>query len=407
MLTEFIKNGWDGCVRYFPEDKDTLIGLPYPYIVPTPAGRWNEMYYWDTFFTCKGLLLTEREELVKNCTDNMLYLVDRFGFMPNGNRTYYLSQSQPPFLSMMVKDVYKVYQDKAWLKKAYDTLKKEYHFWMTKRMTPIGLNQFGVNMEYVDEPERHYESICRRIGVKVPMDDHREFAENFLADCESGWDFTPRLFMQQKNSAYVDLNSNLYVYEKNFAYFAECLENGEEQKWYDAAERRKQLMNTYFWNGEAFMDYNFVKKKHGSIFSVASLYPLWAGVANEEQAGSTVALLERIEFEHGIAVCEKNDVTGSFQWNYPIGWAPMHYIVIRGLDNYGYKEEAVRVCKKYIAAVENIYKKTGTLWEKYDVHTGDNEVKIDYGSDVMFGWTAGIYLYAKEYLRQEGECDDC
>lgn len=402
MITEFIKNGWDGCVRFFPEDDGTLIGLPYPYIVPTPAGRWNEMYYWDTFFTCKGLLLTGREELVKNCTDNMLFLVEKYGFMPNGNRTYYLSQSQPPFLSMMVMDVYKTYGDKEWLKRAYDTLKKEYAFWMTKRMTPIGLNQFGINMEHVDDPDRHYESICRRIGVKVPMDDHREFAENFLTDCESGWDFTPRLFMQQKNSAYVDLNSNLYVYEKNFAYFAERLENGEAQKWNDAAEHRKQLMNTYFWNGETFMDYNFGEEKQGTIFSVASFYPLWAGVADKEQAASTAALLERIEFEHGIAVCEKNTVTGSFQWNYPLGWAPMHYIVIRGLDNYGYKEDAVRICKKYTAAVESIYKKTGTLWEKYDVRTGDNEVKIDYGGQIMFGWTAGVYLFAKDYLKREG-----
>lgn len=401
MLTEFIKNSWDSCVRYFPEDRDTLIGLPYPYIVPTPAGRWNEMYYWDTFFTCKGLLLTGREELVKNCTDDMLFLVEKFGFTPNGNRTYYLSQSQPPFLSMMVMDVYRTYQDKEWLAKAYDTLKKEYHFWMTRRMTPIGLNQFGVNMEYVDDPDRHYESICRRIGYQVPMEDHREFAENFLADCESGWDFNPRLFMQQKQSAYVDLNSNLYLYEKNFAYFAECLENGETKMWQEAAEHRKQLMNTYFWDGNAFMDYNFVKEKTGSIFSVASFYPLWAGVADEEQAAKTVAILDRIEFEYGVSVCEQNESQGNFQWDYPLGWAPMHYIVIRALDNYGYYEEAARICSKYIAAIEKMFEKTGTLWEKYDVHTGDNDVKIDYGSQVMLGWTAGVYLYAKEFLCQK------
>lgn len=400
MLTEFIKNSWDSCVRYFPEDRDTLIGLPYPYIVPTPAGRWNEMYYWDTFFTCKGLLLTGREELVKNCTDDMLFLVEKFGFTPNGNRTYYLSQSQPPFLSMMVMDVYRTYQDKEWLAKAYDTLKKEYHFWMTRRMTPIGLNQFGVNMEYVDDPDRHYESICRRIGYQVPMEDHREFAENFLADCESGWDFNPRLFMQQKQSAYVDLNSNLYLYEKNFAYFAECLENGETKMWQEAAEHRKQLMNTYFWDGNAFMDYNFVKEKTGSIFSVASFYPLWAGVADEEQAAKTVAILDRIEFEYGVSVCEQNESPGNFQWDYPLGWAPMHYIVIRALDNYGYYEEAARICSKYIAAIEKMFEKTGTLWEKYDVHTGDNDVKIDYGSQVMLGWTAGVYLYAKDFLHQ-------
>lgn len=169
--------------------------------------------------------------------------------------------------------------------------------------------------------------------------------------------------------------------------------------WRDASEKRHQLMNSYFWNGNAFVDYNFISKQQGRIFTVASFYPLWAWAASKEQAASTVAQLDRIEFEHGVAVCEKNDVPGSFQWNYPLGWAPIHYIVIRGLDNYGYKEEAARICSKYTSAVEALFEKTGTLWEKYDVNTGDNEVKIDYGSRVMIGWTAGVYLYAKEYLR--------
>lgn len=398
MINEFIKKSWDSCMRYNPEDDGTLIGLPYPYIVPSPAGRWNEMYYWDTFFTCKGLLLTGRSNVVKNCTDNMLYLVDKFGFMPNGNRTYYLSQSQPPFLSMMVMDVFRIYKDKAWLRKAYETLEAEYNFWMTKRITPLGLNQFSVNIKNAGDVDKHYESICRRINYKVPMEDHKEFTRNFLADCESGWDFTPRVVTEQKNSIYVDLNSNLYVYEKNFAYYSEILQNGDTDKWNKAAEQRKLLMYKYLWDGSAFMDYNFVDNRHSRIFSAASFYPLWAGVADEEQAKLTVSMLDKLEFEYGICACCKNETQGEYQWDYPMGWAPLHYIVIRALDNYGYKDDAKRIAQKYSAAIEKMFKKTGKLWEKYDVRTGDNNVKIDYGSQVMIGWTAGVYLYAKEYI---------
>ena len=399
MLTEYIKSSWDSCVRENKEDDGTLIGLPYPYIVPTPAGRWKEMYYWDTFFTCKGLMLTGRNELVKNCTDNMLYLVEKFGFMPNGNRTYYLSQSQPPFLSMMVMDVYKLYNDKKWLKKAYETLKKEYTFWMTKRITPTGLNRFGVNPESIKDADKHYESICRRINYQVPSDNHMEFAENFLADCESGWDFNPRTEMKQKQFAYVDLNSNLYIYEKNFAYYAEVLENGEAEKWNLEAEKRKSLINKYLWNKDSFMDYNFVEKRAGKVFSAASFYPLWAGIADKEQAKATVKKLNTIEFEFGISACCENDSPAMFQWDYPIGWAPLHYIVICGLDNYGYKSEAERICRKYTGVIEKLYEETGTMWEKYDVRSGSKDVKIDYGSDVMIGWTAGVYLYAKDYIK--------
>ena len=113
--------------------------MPYPYIVPS-VGHFDEMYYWDTYFTNKGLELCGRMQQVKNNTDDMLYLVKKYGFMPNGNRTYYLLQSQPPFLSGMVRDVYDYYKDTVWLSSAYDVLKIEYNFWMSKRITPIGLN---------------------------------------------------------------------------------------------------------------------------------------------------------------------------------------------------------------------------------------------------------------------------
>lgn len=401
MITEFIKSSWEECIRYNPQDDGTLIGMPYPYIVPCRNDSLQEMYYWDTFFTCKGLVLSGRSDILKNCTDNMLYMVEKYGFMPNGNRTYYLGQSQPPFLSMMVKDTFDIYGDKEWLKGAYETLKKEYLFWQTKRMTPTGLNQFAMNMEYAGDTDKHYESICRRINYKVPMDNHDEFARCFLTDCESGWDFNPRMMMQQKECVYVDLNSNLYIYEKNFEEFSKILQNSEEKIWNEAAEKRKKLMNKYLWNNGAYMDYNFKTKAHGTVFSAVSFYPMWAGIADKEQAAETVKMLDRLEEKYGISACEKNNVPGEYQWGYSTGWAPLQYIVIRALDNYGYTDDAKRAAEKYIDVSEKMYEKTGVMWEKYNVLTGDNNTAADYKSREMLGWSAGVYLYAKQYAERK------
>lgn len=124
----YIENNWNRTIKYNPVDDGTLIGLPYPYSVPA-VGYFDEMYYWDTFFTNKGLAISGKMEQVRNNTDNMLYLVERYGFMPNGNRTEYLTRSQPPFLSFMVRDVFEYYKDMEWLAEAYDILEKEYTFW--------------------------------------------------------------------------------------------------------------------------------------------------------------------------------------------------------------------------------------------------------------------------------------
>ena len=402
MIKSFIKNNWEEYVRYMPEDNDTLIGMPYPYIVPSPDKRLQEMYYWDTYFTSKGLYLSGREDLAKNCTDDMLFMVEKYGFMPNGNRTYYLSQSQPPVLSLMADDVYEYTKDTEWLDKAYSILKKEYSFWMTERITETGLNTYKCNRVSENDAENHYRSICKRLNYKVPMNDHVLFAKCFLSDCESGWDFTPRCFMVQNTSIYVDLNSLLYMFEKNMQKFAEVLDKASEIKaWSEKASKRKMLMTDILWNKTAFFDYNYNAKEHSRVFSAASFYPLWAGLADFRQAAATVDKLSELECEYGIAACAKNDSPAEFQWDYPTGWAPLHFAVIRGLMQYGYTQDAVRIAKKYVDATEKMFENTGKLWEKYNVLTGENKTTADYQPREMLGWSAGVYLYAKDFLEKQ------
>ena len=402
MLLDYIRKSWDECIRHNEEDKETLIGLPYPYIVPTKRDEYQEMYYWDTYFTCKGLILSDRSLVAKNCTDNMLYLVEKYGFVPNGNRTYYLSHSQPPVLSMMVMDVYKEQGDREWLSSAYDTLKKEYNFWMTKRITSVGLNKYSGDTEPIsyEKLEDVFVGLCQRLKYNFPEKDTVLGGKDAICAFESGWDCTPRTECHESECIYVDLNSLLYVYETNFEKMSVILGRGEEGIWQAAAEKRRNLMNRYMWNKDAFMDYLYKMDKCSSVFSVASLYPLWLGIADDEQAKKTIEKLPLLECEYGISACEKNDVPGVYQWDYPVGWAPLQYITVIALDNYGYREDAVRIAKKYIAVCDKLYEATGEMWEKYSVVTGSYEdASAEYATRNMLGWTAGVYVFLKEYVK--------
>lgn len=400
-VSDFIKNNWDKCVRYEPEDHDTLIGMPYKYIVPTCSSAFQEMYYWDTYFACKGLVLSGRTELVKSCADNMAYMINKYGFMPNGNRTFYLDHSQPPYFCMIVKTAFDETKDLSWLREMYSAIEKEYDFWQKKRLAPIGLNFYSVDDYDEENGKSTYESITDRIKYRPPISDYEsyaDFANNAIAECESGWDFNPRFNFKCKSYAPADLNSNLYIYEILMAQFSELLGKGDEEIWHRRAENRKALMHKYLYNGTFFADYNFVDNTQSTVFSAAAFHPLWAGVATDEQAKTTYSQLSRIEMSCGIAACEKIDTQAVYQWAYPNSWAPLNYITVFALDRYGYKDAAVRIADKYVSSIESIFEQTGNLWEKYNAVDGSINVTNEYEMPDMLGWTAGVYLSCREYL---------
>ncbi|MBO5211192.1 MAG: hypothetical protein J6B80_04595 [Clostridia bacterium] len=182
-------------IRFNPNDKGTLIGLPYRYTVPCASEMFQEMYYWDTYFTNVGLLVEKNAELAKNNVDNMLYMVEKYGFMPNGNRTFYLNQSQPPFLSQMVKEIYEAVYDKEWLTSAYSILKIEYSFWQEKRMLQNGLNSYTGHEIKEDSIDRIAEYGLSRMGYKPKVfkdEIKRTIYSEIRSFCESGWDCNSR-----------------------------------------------------------------------------------------------------------------------------------------------------------------------------------------------------------------------
>ncbi len=394
-VKEYIDANWDNTTRYVTEDKDTLIGLPHPYTVPCCEGAFQEMYYWDVYFTNAGLIKSGRTKQARCNADNMCYLIDRYGFMPNGNRTYYLSRSQPPFLSKMVRSIYEETKDLQWLSGCFKALEKEYAFWEGKRQTPCGLNRYYADVTR-EELLDFSRLLCSRFGIEKP--DSESTAERYgkamYSFAESGWDCNSRMGIDCYNYAWVDLNALLFGIEADMAFFSAELRNGCEGIWNERAEQRRLLMTRLLWNDRlgAFCDYNFTDGTQSDVISAAQFYPLFSGVCSKEQAESTIKLLDKLESEFGVACCEKRDDLFGLQWDYPNGWACLQYIVVHGLLRYGYREHALRIAEKYKALVERVFEETGNLWEKYNVTTGEVSVNKEYRTPAMMGWTAGVYI---------------
>ncbi len=405
QIKQFIHESWEKTVRFNPDDQGTLIGMPYPYTVPCISDAFQEMYYWDTYFTNEGMILDGYIEYAKNNTDNMLYLVERFGKMLNGNRTFYLNRSQPPYLSMMVASIYNHTHDKEWLGKAYTTLVKEYEFWMTQRISPVGLNHYS-NSATQEDIDEFIQIGSERLGTDftkkgLTRDQLNLLGRHLIAECESGWDLNPRFESRCMDFCPIDLNSNLYLYEKNFAFFSNEL-GLDSSEWLIKAQTRKQLLKKHCYNpvDKLYYDYDYVNNRQSEIISAAIFSLLFAEVVEPEEAKHLVKSLKKLEFEYGIASCENRDYQYQYQWCYPNGWAPLHYITVKGLDNYAYTEDAQRIAGKYVKMVSKTYKETGLLWEKYNVRKGNIEVRNEYEMPAMTGWTAGVFLWLENYLDQ-------
>ncbi len=391
---EYIKAYWPKLRRYHPKDDETLLGLPEPYLVPAfEAGHefdFNELYYWDSYFMVQGMIDDEHKELVMGILSNLLSLQKRFKAIPNASRTYLTGRSQPPFLTSFIFDVYDAYQlDKKWLRAAIDRAQDEYkNVWMGTAKP---------NTRQV------YRGLSRYYDINMLHD---------LAEAESGWDMTPRFNRKALNYLPVDLNSLLFKYEIHFARAESILGNETKaQEWEATAAERKQVMNELMWSSSRnlFYDYNFVKEKRGTVSSLAAFFPMWAGLATESQAKELVKNLKKFEFKGGLATTDQQlnqrlpgSLPGSMptQWAYPNGWAPLHFIVIKGLQRYGYTQEAKRIAIKWLNTNLDWFDKHHVFLEKYNVVSPDKPpLKGVYPSQTGFGWTNAVFeRLCQEYL---------
>lgn len=400
-ILSHIRENLTKTIRVNKEDEGEFIGLPYPYTVPCVEEGFTCMYYWDTYFTNLGLIASGNVNQAKYNADNMLYLVEKYGFMPNGNMTIYLNRSQPPFLYLMVKDVYNVTLDKEWLKSAYSGLCREYDFWQGKRKASNGLNFYGNHKELTKEQIEEYNGDFEKRNGGYTAKNHtgkQKIGKTCITFYESGWDCCSRFDFDGDYYNPVDLNALLAGFEATMETFAGILENGEENLWNERFKTRKSLMDKYLWSEAEgiYLDWNFKDEKHGKVKSVASLYPAFVGMVGE--LGGEKKLTKDMLLPYGVACSVKGDYQFSLQWDFPNVWAPLQYIAYMAMKNYGEEDLAKDIAKRYVRLIEENYQSTNNLWEKYDGITG-KVANQDYKAPTMMGWTAGVYLKFKEELK--------
>ncbi len=395
LISDYIRANWDKSVHAANPTNSPIEPLPYPHTTPCISGHFTAFFYWDTYFTNLGLLEQGRLDLAKGNCDDMIYLIERKGFVPNSTFPGDDTRSQPPYFSMMVRDLYAKTGDKAWLAVAVAALEKEYAFWMEKRLTPTHLNRHFHHASPQYLLDFFSGALVSRLGFSpdLPEEKRLVIAANYLGEAETGWDFNPRFSGRCGDFNPVDLNSNLYVYETNFAWFLHELGREGAEAWEKKAARRRDLIQQHLWSEEKglYLDFDYQAAAPSQVPSLATFHPLWAGIATPEQARRIRDQLPLFEFEHGVAVCARKEHETTFQWDYPNGWPPLFYTTIMGLHRYGFAADAARLTAKFLRLNITHFERTGQLWEKFDVVAG----KIaggEYEAQPMLGWTAGTFL---------------
>uniref|UniRef100_A0A8C4YRH0 Trehalase n=1 Tax=Gopherus evgoodei TaxID=1825980 RepID=A0A8C4YRH0_9SAUR len=387
------------------------IYVPHPVIVP--GGRFIEYYYWDSYWVIEGLLLSEMAATAKGMIQNLLYLVERYGHIPNGGRVYYLCRSQPPFLTLMM-DAYLAHaNDTEFLRENIHLLEVEYEFWQRNRSVSITVGDRNHTLNYynvqIGEPRPESYSKDWELASDLNEDARQELWAELKSAAESGWDFSSRWFLSwppplpatlkdTKASAVVpvDLNAFLCKTEHLLASFYRIL--GKEP-FQAALERRLEAVQAVFWNEAAgvWLDFNLLKKQPNPAFYPSNLAPLWTDCFSDQAAAERA-----VRYLEGSTVLSyKNGLPTSLfrtgeQWDLPNAWPPLQHMVIAGLaksSSSRAKEIAFDLAQNWVRTNFALYKKYQAMFEKYNV---DGDGKPGTGGEYQvqegFGWTNGVVL---------------
>jgi alpha,alpha-trehalase len=408
-VREHIDRLWSVLERK-PDDQrpySSRLPLPERYIVP--GGRFNEIYYWDSYFTMLGLEESGRHDLTLSMLKNFAHLVDEFGHIPNGNRTYYLSRSQPPFFAAMVelaavRDGERIYSE------YLPQLKREYAFWMdgadslapgAARRRVVRLADGALLNRYWDDRDTPREESFRE-DVATARSSSRpapELYRNLRAAAESGWDFSSRWFADGKTLATIrttdlippDLNSLLYQLELTIATACRIESDSAcDEDMQKRAMARKEAIARYLWNPamNAYVDYDWRARASTGRLTAATVYPLYFRISDEREAKATASTVRATLLQpHGLAT---TIVQTGQQWDAPNGWAPLQWLAIQGLRNYGEEQLAGVIAQRWVGRNLAVFRSTGKLVEKYDVTGASEGGGGEYPLQDGFGWTNGV-----------------
>jgi alpha,alpha-trehalase len=404
-------------------DPHGLLYLPHPYVVP--GGRFNEMYGWDSYFIQQGLLAAGRVQRAKHMVENHLYQVRHYGAVLNANRTYYLTRSQPPFLTAMVLGVFRATQDTTWLASTLPEIKQYYRYWTTgnHRAGDTGLSRYygageGPAPEVVaserDTAGRtHYD----RVRAYYRTHEVTAYPESLYYDAEadtltalfykgdramreSGFDPSNRFgpfSVDIIHHAPVGLNALLYKMETETARILRLLDRPDEARtWNERARQRRQRVDRLLWNADTglYHDYDIRRDTLNAYRFATTFYPLWVEMASPRQARQVARNVYQFEAPGGVLT--STAITGN-QWDAPFGWAPLQMIAVEGLRQYGYDAAADRLAAKFVGLVAKEFGAHGVIVEKYDLVQRESDVasgiRYGYSENVVgFGWTNAVVL---------------
>ncbi|CAM7008087.1 MULTISPECIES: alpha,alpha-trehalase [Enterobacter] len=403
---------------------DSLLPLPKPYVVP--GGRFREVYYWDSYFTMLGLAESGHWDKISDMVDNFAYEIDAFGHIPNGNRSYYLSRSQPPFFSLMVELL--ATHDSDALKKYRPQMEKEYAYWMdgvdalqpgqaNKRV--VKLDDGAVLNRYWDDrdtprPESWLDDV--NTAKSNPNRPATEIYRDLRSAAASGWDFSSRWMDDPKKLGTirttsivpVDLNALMFRMEKLLARASQESGDAASANRFEAlATARQKAIESHLWNDKEgwYADYDLKSKKVRNQLTAAALFPLYVKAAAQDRADKVAAATSsRLLQPGGIAT---TTVNSGQQWDAPNGWAPLQWVAAEGLQNYGKEKVSMDVTWRFLKNVQHTYDREKKLVEKYDVSTtgtggGGGEYPLQDG----FGWSNGVTLKMLDRVcPKEKPCD--
>jgi alpha,alpha-trehalase len=388
----------------------SLLPLPRPYVVP--GGRFNEIYYWDSYFTTLGLDESGQHDLALSMVDNFASLIDRYGHIPNGNRTYYLSRSQPPFFASMVELIAADSRDPASVYVTFlPALSKEYAFWMegADTLEPGNAHRRVVRLKdgtllnrYWDDRDSPREESYRE-DVATARASNRPATEvyrDLRAGAETGWDFSSRWLADGKTLATirttalvpVDLNSLLFHLETTLAKAYAFSHDADKAAELSAhAALRKAAILRYLWDPASgvYTDYLWREGMPSGKVTAATLYPLFFGLATKSHADRVATVVQAQLLKAGGLVT--TTVESDEQWDAPNGWAPLQWIAVKGLADYGESDLSRTIASRWMNNVVAAYRRTGKLMEKYNVvdpsQAGGGG---EYPGQDGFGWTNGV-----------------
>jgi len=417
-----------------PITEHGLLYLPRPYVVP--GGRFNEMYGWDSYFILRGLLCDGELQRAQDLVENAIYEVTNFGKVLNANRTYYLTRSQPPLLSQMVRAVFEVTQDRAWLAATLPALRKQYAYWTQAPhlAASTGLSRYHASGEgpapEVVAGERdaagrtHYDRVRAALAAEVSptsafdrlYDRRRDRLTPlaYVADRtvrESGFDTSDRFgrfSLGILDYAPVCLNSLLYAMERDIAAIIDELGNvGDSTPWLEAAERRARRVRELMWDDARglFLDYDVARARRSDYAYATTFFPLWVGVATAEQAHRMASATLPVFLRPG-GLVTSTKTTGQ-QWDAPFGWAPLQLVAFEGLRRYGLNAAAADLATRFGGTVLRVFVEHHAIFEKYDVDHRTAKVegtlRFGYGSnEIGFGWTNAVMRVFEDALGTAG-----